>query len=64
VVLTTAELEMIQSNLGLRLKPGLFEIARAFEGVTAFPAQRIVRLEGAAVGFLSPLMASFSRIIM
>jgi hypothetical protein len=51
VVLTTAELEMIQSNLGLRLKPGVFEIARAFEGVTAFPAQRIVRLEGAAVGF-------------
>jgi hypothetical protein len=51
VVLTTAELEMIRSNPGLRLKPGLFEIARAFEGVTAFPAQRIVRLEGAAVGF-------------
>jgi hypothetical protein len=24
VVLTTAELEMIQSNLGLRLKPGVF----------------------------------------
>ena len=51
VVLTTAELEMIRSNLGVRLKPGLFEIAHAFEGVTIFPAQRIVRLEGAAVGF-------------
>ncbi len=51
VVLTTAELDMIRSNLGVRLKPGLFEIAHAFEGVTAFPTQRIVRLQGAAVGF-------------
>jgi S1-C subfamily serine protease len=51
VALTKAQLEQIRAEPGLSLQPGLFEITQAFEGVTAFPAQRVVRLEGAAVGF-------------
>ncbi len=55
VALTKDQLEQIRAAPGLQLQPGYFEIANAFEGVTSFPSQRIVRLEGAAVGFfISP----------
>jgi len=55
LVLTKADLHQIHTNMGLRLRPALFEVARAFEGVSTFPSQKIVPLEGAAVGFfISP----------
>lgn len=55
VALTKAQLEQIRAEPGLQLQPGYFEIVRAFEGVSALPSQRIVHLEGAAVGFfISP----------
>lgn len=48
-------LDRLQMDVGLRLLPAYYEMARAFEGVTKFPSQRIVPLEGAASGFfISP----------
>lgn len=44
-------LDRLQMDVGLRLLPAYYEMARAFEGVTKFPSQRIVPLEGAASGF-------------
>ena len=47
VNLTRLQLETIDD----RLSPAWFEIARGFEGVAEFPAQRILRMEGGAAAF-------------
>ncbi|MCS6804446.1 MAG: serine protease [Acidobacteriota bacterium] len=55
IALDRTFLDRLQADVGLRLLPAYYEIARAFENVTKFPSQRIVPLEGAASGFfISP----------
>lgn len=55
LALTRADLDQIRAEPGLRLRPLLFEAVQAFEGVDLLPAQRIVPLQTAALGFfISP----------
>lgn len=51
VVVDRGFLERLQMDPGLRLLPMFYEIATAFKGVTVFPQQRYVPLQGAAAGF-------------
>lgn len=51
VVVDKGFLERLRMDPGLRLLPMFYEIATAFEGVTVFPQQRYVPLQGAATGF-------------
>lgn len=55
LALTRDDLDQIRADRGLRLRPLLFEAVQALEGAETFPAQRIVPLRVAALGFfLSP----------
>jgi len=51
ITLSKAELDEFRADEGKRLTPGFFEIVRAFEGVTTFPIQKVIPLEGTATGF-------------
>jgi Trypsin-like peptidase domain len=51
VVLTKDDLGKIRADLGQSETPGLFEIVRAFDGVSTFPTEKIVPLQGCATGF-------------
>ncbi len=50
VVLSAADLDEIRSHPGQRLRPGLYEITRALDGVSP-PAHRVVPTEGQAAAF-------------
>lgn len=60
VVLTKNDLDKIRADIGQSETPGLFEIVRAFDGVSTFPTEKIVPLQGYGTGFLFPRMANSS----
>jgi hypothetical protein len=55
LALTQVDLDQIREDAGLRLRPLLYEAVQAFRDVDVLPAQRIVPLQTAALGFfISP----------
>jgi hypothetical protein len=50
VILSKDELDKIRQDPGQREQPGLFEIVHAFEGISAFPTEKIVPEQGYGTG--------------